>query len=140
MKLTRTKAAVRAYDEMQRQCSQCTLRDFGGWASVMHEDGSSFLAANAFTRVWVDPEEGKAWVFMFSEHNEPMYWPAEDLVAWDTLESSFRDDMGGVEKCARCDGLGEVSPGPNANSSYLINIRTPCDECNGTGSKFVSGV
>jgi hypothetical protein len=88
-----------AKEELLRQCRLRVLADFDQDVLVMHEDGSTFFVRNALTGEWVDPLDSYVWVFLFAEHNEPMYWHADDLIYWGIYPQA---------PCANCEGMGVV--------------------------------
>ena len=151
MTLKRSVNANRAYAELQRQCSLCTLQDFGNTAHVVHEDGGSFFVPNAFTRVWVDPENGIPWVFLLAEHSEPMYWPADDLNGYGTYIKVPCDDY---VLCEYCDGMGilpnrmDTPGGPTCSCGKPSRLQSgdrskdcgpiTCINCKGLGMKWKS--
>lgn len=95
-------AAKRARAELHRQCGLCTLDEFEDDSRVIHEDGSTYFVRNSFTRVWSDPTETLVWIFLISEHNEPLYWCADDLLEWGTYK---KIPAPGSVKCPDCYGF-----------------------------------
>jgi hypothetical protein len=98
-------SAIRAKAELLRQYDLAPLEDFIYDSQVIHEDGSTFFVRNSFTRVWVDPLEPTVWVFLISEHSEPMYWGAGDLYSWASYRKVPTPDS---VQCVSCDGIGVV--------------------------------
>ncbi len=105
MTLGRSPSAVRAKIELLRQCSLSKLEDFDVDSQVIHEDGSTYFVRNSFTRVWVDSVDTAVWIFLISEHNEPMCWDAGDLCSWASYKKLPTPES---EMCPAGEGMGVV--------------------------------